>query len=103
MIYIRALLKYNKSEYVFATINGEQFSTYRFRKRIKRYCRYADVYTTPYQLLHYFGTEYARNDNCNILYLQKILGHSKLEMTRRYVKIDCKFYEPYPKPMKPKF
>ena len=103
MIYIRALLKYNKSEYVFATINGEQFSTYRFRKRIKRYCRYADVYTTPYQLLHYFGTEYARNDNCNILYLQKILGHSKLEMTRRYVKIDCKFYEPYPKPMKPTF
>ncbi|WP_156701906.1 tyrosine-type recombinase/integrase [Peptoniphilus gorbachii] len=71
MIYIRALLKYNKSEYVFATINGEQYSTDRFRTRIKRYCRYADVYTTPYQLRHYFETEYARNDNCNILYLQK--------------------------------
>ncbi len=71
MIYIRALLKYNKSEYVFATINGEQFSTDRFRTRIKKYCRYADVDITPYQLLHYFGTEYARRDNCNILYLQK--------------------------------
>lgn len=88
MIYVRALLKYNKSEYVFATINGEQFSTDRFRTRMKRYCWYADVDITPYQLRHYFGTEYARSDNCNILYLQKILGHSKLEMTRRYVKIE---------------
>lgn len=88
MIYVRALLKYNKSEYVFATINGEQFSTDRFRTRMKKYCWYADVHITPYQLRHYFGTEYARSDNCNILYLQKILGHSKLEMTRRYVKIE---------------
>lgn len=88
MIYIRALLKYNKSEYVFATINGDQFSTDRFRTRMKKYCWYADVHITPYQLRHYFGTEYARSDNCNILYLQKILGHSKLEMTRRYVKIE---------------
>ena len=88
MIYVRALLKYNKSEYVFATINGDQFSTDRFRTRMKKYCWYADVHITPYQLRHYFGTEYARSDNCNILYLQKILGHSKLEMTRRYVKIE---------------
>lgn len=88
MIYIRALLKYNKSEYVFATINGDQFSTDRFRTRMKKYCWYADVHITPYQLRHYFGTEYARSNNCNILYLQKILGHSKLEMTRRYVKIE---------------
>ena len=55
---------------------------------MKKYCWYADVHITPYQLRHYFGTEYARSDNCNILYLQKILGHSKLEMTRRYVKIE---------------
>ncbi|MDU5324875.1 MAG: site-specific integrase [Peptoniphilus harei] len=88
MIYIRALLKYNKSEYVFATINGDQFSTDRFRTRLRKYSCYADVHITPYQLRHYFGTEYARSDNCNILYLQKILGHSKLEMTRRYVKIE---------------
>ncbi|MDU5571330.1 MAG: site-specific integrase [Peptoniphilus harei] len=88
MIYVRALLKYNKSEYVFATINGDQFSTDRFRTRMNRYNWYADVHITPYQLRHYFGTEYARSDNCNILYLQKILGHSKLEMTRRYVKIE---------------
>ncbi len=88
MIYIRALLKYNKSEYVFATINGDQFSTDRFRTRMKKYSWYADVHITPYQLRHYFGTEYARSNNCNILYLQKILGHSKLEMTRRYVKIE---------------
>lgn len=88
MIYVRALLKYNKSEYVFATINGDQFSTDRFRTRMNRYNWYADVHITPYQLRHYFGTEYARNNNCNILYLQKILGHSKLEMTRRYVKIE---------------
>lgn len=88
MIYVRALMKYNKSDYIFETINGDQFSTDRFRTRMKKYCWYADVHITPYQLRHYFGTEYARSDNCNILYLQKILGHSKLEMTRRYVKIE---------------
>lgn len=89
MIYIRALLKYNMdSDYVFNTINGKQMTTDRFQRRMQHYSDYSNTKITPYQLRHYFGTEYARSDNCNILYLQKIMGHSKLEMTRRYVKID---------------
>ncbi|MBU5669676.1 site-specific integrase [Peptoniphilus sp. MSJ-1] len=89
MIYLKALLRYNiSSPYVFNTIKGEQFTTDRFRRRLARYSDYTGVDITPYQLRHYFGTEYARNEGCNLLYLQKILGHSKLEMTRRYVKIE---------------
>jgi site-specific recombinase XerD len=35
----------------------------------------------------YFGKHYIRNGG-NLLYLQKIFGHSSLEMTRRYVEAD---------------
>ncbi|NMW84663.1 site-specific integrase [Peptoniphilus sp. AGMB00490] len=89
MIYIKALLKYNMdSDYVFNTINGNEMTTDRFQRRMKHYSDYSNTKITPYQLRHYFGTEYVKSDNCNILYLQKIMGHSKLEMTRRYIKID---------------
>lgn len=89
MIYIKALLKYNiDSPYIFNTLLDTQMITDRFQRRMQHYSDYSNTKITPYQLRHYFGIEYARSDNCNILYLQKILGHSKLEMTRRYVKIE---------------
>lgn len=89
MIYLKALLKYKfDTPYVFNTEEGQNMTTDRFGRRLGKYSWYADVKITPYQLRHYFGTEYAKNKFCNILYLQKIMGHSKLEMTRRYVKID---------------
>ena len=91
MIYIRALLKYNMdSPYVFNTIHSKQMSPDRFQKRLQHYSDYSGVKITPYQLRHYFGTEYTKSDNCNLLYLQQIMGHADLEMTRRYVKIDTK-------------
>lgn len=89
MIYIKALLKYNiDSPFVFNTIQGNKMTTDRFQRRMQHYSDYSNTKITPYQLRHYFGTEYARSDSCNILYLQQIMGHAKLEMTRRYVKID---------------
>lgn len=89
MIYIKALLKYNiDSPYIFNTLQGTQMTTDRFQRRMQHYSDYSNTKITPYQLRHYFGTEYAKSDNCNLLYLQHIMGHSKLEMTRRYVKIE---------------
>ena len=89
MIYLKALLKYKfDTPYLFNTEEGQNMTTDRFGRRLGKYSWYANVKITPYQLRHYFGTEYAKNKFCNILYLQKIMGHSKLEMTRRYVKID---------------
>src|SRR5262245_20371481 len=35
----------------------------------------------------YFGKQYIRNGG-NLLYLQKVFGHSTLEMTRKYVDAD---------------
>lgn len=63
-------------------------TTDRFQRRMQHYSDYSNTKITPYQLRHYFGTEYAKSDNCNLLCLQHIMGHSKLEMTRRYVKIE---------------
>lgn len=89
MIYIKAVLKYNiDSPYIFNTLQGTQMTTDRFQRRMQHYSDYSNTKITPYQLRHYFGTEYAKSDNCNLLYLQHIMGHSKLEMTRRYVKIE---------------
>lgn len=89
MIYIRALLKYNiDDEFVFHTAQGNPMNVDTFQRRMEHYSDYSNTKITPYQLRHYFGTEYAKNDRCNILYLQKIMGHVDINMTRRYIKID---------------
>lgn len=89
MIYIKALLRYNVGDiYVFNTTNGERMTPDRFGRRMQIYSDYSGVKITPYQLRHYFGTEYAKNKYSNLLYLQNIMGHADLEMTRRYIKID---------------
>lgn len=89
MIYIKALLKYNMSDiYVFTTSRGKPMNTDVFQRRMEHYSDYSDTKITPYQLRHYFGTEYAKNDRCNLLYLQSIMGHTDINMTRRYIKID---------------
>lgn len=92
---VRKLLKdiikdIKDDDIVFQTKAGHIMSTARLRARMKIYSDYVNVRITPYQLRHYFGTEYARNDKSNLLYLQKIMGHSDINMTRRYIGIDTK-------------
>ena len=61
-------------------------NTYVLRNNMKAYSEKAGVKITPYQLRHFFGTEYLRHDG-NLLYLQKVLGHSNLNTTMKYIQI----------------
>lgn len=89
-----SLIKFNKTiesvfedrEYLFLTEQGEKMNTYVLRNNMKAYSEKAGVKITPYQLRHFFGTEYLRHDG-NLLYLQKVLGHSNLNTTRKYIQI----------------
>ena len=89
---ISTLLEINKNywnlDYLFLTEGGLTTTTTLFQRRFVKYSKKSEVKITPYQLRHYFGTEYLNNSNGNILYLQKIMGHSDLKMTKKYVKID---------------
>ena len=89
-----SLIKFNKiiesvfedRKYLFLTEQGEKMNTYVLRNNMKAYSEKAGVKITPYQLRHFFGTEYLRHDG-NLLYLQKVLGHSNLNTTRKYIQI----------------
>lgn len=89
-----SLIKFNKTiesvfedrKYLFLTEQGEKMNTYVLRNNMKAYSEKAGVKITPYQLRHFFGTEYLRHDG-NLLYLQKVLGHSNLNTTRKYIQI----------------
>lgn len=89
-----SLIKFNKTiesvfedrEYLFLTEQGEKMNTYVLRNNMKAYSEKAGVKITPYQLRHFFGTEHLRHDG-NLLYLQKVLGHSNLNTTRKYIQI----------------
>lgn len=78
--------QFSEREYLFLTEQGEKMETYVLRSNMKRYSEKAGVKITPYQLRHFFGTEYLRHDG-NLLYLQKVMGHSKLDTTKKYIEI----------------
>lgn len=89
---LKKLLEFNKefwdSDYIFLTECGNTTNTIVFQRRFKVYSNKCNCKITPYQLRHYFGTSYLQNSNGNLLYLQKLMGHSDLKMTKKYVKID---------------
>ena len=89
---IHGLLELNhnhfKSEYLFLSESGKPVKTYVFQKRLKHYSDKLGIKITPYQLRHYFGTQYLKNQGGNLIYLQKLMGHADIAMTKRYVQVD---------------
>lgn len=74
-------------EYLFPNIGGEQLTGSGLRCAFKRYCLNRGVKQhNVHGLRHTFSLYYIRN-NGNQFKLQKILGHSTMEMTRRYVNL----------------
>ncbi|MCD1146894.1 site-specific integrase [Peptoniphilus sp. KCTC 25270] len=77
-----------ESKFVFLTETGTQSTTTTFQRRLKKY---SDEITgkkvTPYMLRHFFATRYLEN-NGNLLYLQYLMGHEDIEMTKKYVGIN---------------
>lgn len=72
-------------EYVFPSISGEKMEPHTLNTAIRKYCESRDV--TPHgvhALRHSFASQYIRNGG-NPIKLQKILNHSTLKMTNRYI------------------
>jgi len=81
-------LKYrkgNEEDFLFCTDCGEQFKSEGFKMAIKRYNRSRGIEKTS---IHLFRHTFAKNwilNGGDIFRLQKILGHSSLEMVKEYV------------------
>lgn len=81
--------RYNAREddYLFSNIGDEKLTTNALRQSFTKYCNDRDVeHTSIHGLRHNFAKGWIMN-NGNEFKLQKILGHSTLEMTRRYVRL----------------
>jgi len=73
------------SDYLFCDIGGNRLSRNALKLSFKRFCWSRGVNKTSiHGLRHSFATGYIRNKG-DTFSLQKILGHSTLNMTRRYV------------------
>ena len=73
--------------FLFPNIGEEQLTTNALRLSFGRYCKSRGVEKSNiHGLRHNFAKGWVRN-NGNMFVLQKILGHSSLAMTRRYVKM----------------
>ena len=91
----KALFKYRSqwrpevsSDYFFVHLDGSRLSRYYFEHRMQDYVRRAGLTTrcTPHSLRYASAVQLIRN-GCDPLTLQKILGHSTLDMTRHYVRL----------------
>jgi len=77
----------SEQDYLFTNIYGQKLTTNALQQSIRRYNEERDVKkTSPHALRHTFAKNWVMNGG-NIFRLQKILGHSTLEMTRHYVNL----------------
>ena len=77
-----------KSEWVFPTLSGiitRQRNVGRDMKLLGQRVGISGVRFSPHTMRHTFAVSYLRAGG-NVLYLQRILGHSSLEMTNRYTR-----------------
>jgi len=75
------------NEYLFCNVLDEPLKPRTLQERIKNYGKQANiegVRVSPHTLRHTFATQYLLNGG-DMVSLQEILGHSSLEMVRRYV------------------
>lgn len=73
--------------YLFPNVGEEKLTTNALRLAYTRYCKDRDIsHYNIHGLRHSFAKMWIRN-NGDTFRLQKLLGHSDLSMTRRYVKL----------------
>lgn len=92
MQYIKKLIKINEqnfdTKYIFMTYKGEPLDTKELRYRFCQYSRQLGVQITPYHLRHCFAIMFLKKSGTNGAFsLQKIMGHSKLDMTKNYISL----------------
>lgn len=77
------------SAHVFIHADGRPLNRIYMAHRLRKYAKRAKIYgvrCSPHTLRHTFAIEYLRNGG-DVFTLQRILGHSTLEMTRRYAEV----------------
>jgi len=96
----KALFKYYSrwrpkvsSDYFFIHEDGRKLTRFYFEHRMQAYVRKANITKpcTPH-LLRYAGAIELLRNGCDPYTLQQILGHTTMEMTRRYLKIANRHY-----------
>lgn len=75
-----------KNTPVFCSFSGNELSTHNLQEKFKGYSKKLGVSITPYHLRHTFALWFLRNGG-NVFALQKMMGHSKLDMTQTYVSL----------------
>ena len=77
----------DKESYLFCNIGEEQLTTNALRQAFTKYCKDRGVEKSSiHGLRHTFAKLWIKN-NGNTFVLQQILGHSTLDMSRKYVKL----------------
>jgi site-specific recombinase XerD len=88
----RALLRYRRTithednDPVFQTQTGTRFKASGFRQVIRRISEKSGIPFSAHDMRRTFAT-LSLKAGMNVLHLQSLLGHSSLEMTRRYVQM----------------
>jgi site-specific recombinase XerD len=77
---------WDKDGYIFCSWSGERLDTRSLQIRFRKYSKSVGVTITPYHLRHVFALTFVRNGG-DVFALQRIMGHSKLDMTRHYVNL----------------
>jgi site-specific recombinase XerD len=71
---------------VFCTAEGSMMNNFIWNDRMEFYSKILDFKIRPYDLRHAFALMYLRSGG-HVFSLQKILGHTDMQMTRRYVSL----------------
>jgi len=75
-----------KNDYIFVTNAGKPLSSRELRWRFRQYAETLEINITLYHLRNFFALNFIRNGG-NVFALQKIMGHTKLDMTQVYVNL----------------
>jgi integrase/recombinase XerD len=81
----------NNDVYFFYNRNGGRYSEQSARRMIKKYVEEAhiDMHITPHMFRHAFAT-LLLEEEVDIRYIQKLLGHSSIVTTQIYTEVACK-------------
>lgn len=76
-------------QWLFPTRDGKQLKANVLGRNFRKYCQRSGVKFTPYQIRHSFATFYLENGG-DLFTLQRQMGHTDLQMTKRYTEISDK-------------